>query len=234
MNNLEMERLSSTEGRLSCERHGGQAGVSDLDRDASEAPVPCTFTIEPPSLRERWIERFGWARRLTELLPISSLSWTGEPWRLSIIFSGIGGPEHAGELLRATHGISKPSWTLACERDGHCQRVLGALRDPAPLLGDITSVLPSRLREACVGNKGDLESLSDQLRRLDSEPLPDELVCIGGSRLTWDLGDICISGIPCIDFSPMGRQAREQGPTRVLLIAWAPWRPCTTASRSDR
>ena len=35
-----------------------------------------------------------------------------------------------------------------------------------------------------------------------------------------DLGDVVISGIPCVDFSTYGKHAGLEGPTRILVVIW--------------
>ena len=35
-----------------------------------------------------------------------------------------------------------------------------------------------------------------------------------------DLGEVCLSGVPCVDFSPMGQRRGLSGPSGVVILTW--------------
>ena len=172
-------------------------------------------------LFRRWTERFRWAQRILNALRPAALAPSGRPWRLSTLFSGIGGAEHSLAFLTEACPTLRASSVLACERDRQCHKVLRSVLGDVPVLTDVTALLNTTLLNECRSDSPSLDALAKQLREADAEPLPGALSADNGVIAAPDFGDVCISGIPCIDYSLMGKQRHEHGHTLIVIIAWA-------------
>ena len=88
------------------------------------------------------------------------------------------------------------------------------------ILPDITLLLPSWLRADCENNTLTRQVLISKMRSLDGIEIDGELRDTNSFYLRLVLGDIVVSGIPCIDWSTMGLQAGVSGPSFVVVLAW--------------
>ena len=86
---------------------------------------------------------------------------------------------------------------------------------------DVGGLLTDEVWEACLRKAPSLSRLASQLRGLDAVPLPEVPTTQTGISVSSDFGDVCVSGIPCVDYSLMGFKEQEQGRTLVVIIAWA-------------
>ena len=82
-------------------------------------------------------------------------------------------------------------------------------------------LLTDELRQACLCKSPSLIRLASLLRGLDEVPLPQVPATESGGSVSPSFGDVCVSGIPCVDYSLMGKQEQEPGRTLVVIIAWA-------------
>ena len=144
--------------------------------------------------------------------------------RLSSIFSGIGSEHFVAKMLLHSYSQSstiplKLEHTCTFEISKHARDVL-ALTSDCPLFGDVLSLLPptvlawARKRDRTV----------DELKRaivLDRPLLAFSSHCYRtGVDVEVDLGDVVISGIPCVDFSNYGARLGLTGPTTILIMVW--------------
>ena len=115
----------------------------------------------------------------------------------------------------------KVDGVMACKRDRRCRQVLEDLPWAPPILPDVMLLLPDQLLGLCLTGTLEIDDLARHLRRLDGDALVPTFMQHDGKSSTLDFGDICASGIPCVDYSSMGRRQQERGPTLVVIAAWA-------------
>ena len=102
-----------------------------------------------------------------------------------------------------------------CEVNRMCRQALAKTWDGAQIVPDILDVLPAKLRAQL--NSADL-SPENGIRlvvnwREDRLALPAALETLRS--------DVLVAGIPCVDFSLMGKRQRLGGPSFILILAWA-------------
>ena len=79
---------------------------------------------------------------------------------------------------------------------------------------DILGWLPLSVREAALKSK----SAMDRDLIFD----PPVVLSLGDANLnSFSFGTVHIAGPPCVDFSPMGAQKREGGPSMPCFLTWA-------------
>ena len=105
------------------------------------------------------------------------------------------------------------SFQYALERVGACRQVLLSHSPTVTCSFDIMSWMPPDLDRTAL-----LALSFDDLRTRLLDP---------SIRLGYDsdggkyvFGELHAAGPPCVDYSSMGRQQREQGPTRVIVLLW--------------
>ena len=144
--------------------------------------------------------------------------------RISSVFSGIGSEQkvasmllrhmvpHAGGLYRVVHTASFE--LLQSARD------ILRCTSPCPLFGDVTLLLPDHIR--IWANKPDMSIERLKERIVDGcIQLRTSVYCYREQRERFvDMGDIVVSGIPCVDYSTYGSHRGLTGPTSLLVIVW--------------
>jgi site-specific DNA-cytosine methylase len=143
---------------------------------------------------------------------------------VSSIFSGIGSEAIVVEMLSEHYGdVGFPGFhfehTATFELRAAARSTLKVTTSGA-LFGDITLLLPAHLRE-----RSDLGSLDfDQLQDIvmdETVVLETECYCHRVEAMVpVDLGHICVSGVPCVDFSSMGQRQGLSGPSGLLILTW--------------
>ena len=158
----------------------------------------------------RLVAWFDWPLRY-----VAALGASDRKWDCSTAFSGIGCAEIAGAALGNRKGMGHFRFMHAVEKDQACRSFLSSHTRGVSCSSDILNWLPDTY------DRTKLQDLSfDQLRNdiVDSSLTLDYSCGTGGS---FRRGDVHVAGPPCVEFSPMGLQLRERGPTRGLLVVWA-------------
>ena len=214
---------SSSEDDVYFPCQGGQrdivyAGFSDVTHDCSVEAPP---SREYDPLIERWKLRLGWASRMMRSMRGAGIDRFASGQTLSTIFSGVGGAEWAAHFL-STGGITN-LWTpgVACEYNAKCRDVLRAFSPSSDIHPDVCAALPPEIAKSCRSGMLDVHGAATHLRDLESlsRTRATDPTCVFATP--GGLGDLCVAGIPCTDFSAMGGGAGADGATFILIVAWA-------------
>ena len=121
----------------------------------------------------------------------------------------------AGSSLRRGRPELHFTFAHAVEKDPTCRAIISGHSPGVRCCADILEWLP-------------LSADRDRLRKMDLNELRAEiidqgmdLVFGGDDGAAFCFEDLHVAGPPCVDFSAMGLQRREHGPTRILFILWA-------------
>ena len=121
----------------------------------------------------------------------------------------------AAHVVNRCFGGSFVPGRRACELNRMCRNVLSVNWDPSTLQADVKEVLPMDLRTQVESPSCTVDQAVAAVRDWSGPPssIPQVAFSLGA--------ELCVSGIPCVDYSPMGARQGVLGKTFILVIAWA-------------
>jgi len=202
----------------------------ELQRYSRHALLIRRFRSSESSLDAALVKLFSWPRTFVEALGPRPLEWLS--LSISSTFSGAGTLEIAGSALSTAWSrlscVAQPAvFTFTgccCDYELGPQRLLASSPHVKHITGDILNLWPECTRTELMKCEGSLDAVHEFLAARvnslstivsDCRPEHDDFDLAAGA--------LTGAGPPCVDFSPMGRQARLLGPTIPALVTWCLW-----------
>ena len=157
----------------------------------------------------RLVDWYRWPARVAHILPLRKHDWI-----CSTAFSGIGCPEMAATSISRFVPNASFRFQSSLERDSVCREVLGSHSAGSICATDILNWLPVDV------DRQSLSGLSlDELRARLLDSGIKLVFGVHGDR-KYCHGELHVAGPPCVDFSAMGLQRRDRGPTMLVFMMW--------------
>lgn len=204
------EDLARTSSPRDCPKLTGYSAFSstspllNADADADESRQ------SKPGARNGLRRLVAWLQRVSRMA--AELNAPSRHWKCSTAFSGIGCAEIAGAALNQGHPGVAFTFGHAVEKEPRCRAFIVDHSPDVRCCGDILDWLPptvDRVRLAALDMPGLRRAIIDQHM---------QLIFRAGTSDAFEHKDVHVAGPPCVDFSAMGLQRREQGPTRILFF----------------
>ena len=142
--------------------------------------------------------------------------------RISSMCSGIGSEMRVSRMLidhSNTVGATLYSVFHTCSFEiSKAARDVLRLTSTCPLFGDLCSLLPPSVRAWTASRPRSFRQLRRVIIDEKLRLLHNSFCFRAEAHINIDLGDILVSGIPCVDFSTYGSRKGLSGPTGMLIL----------------